>query len=215
LNVSGLKFHNRSMKYGYARVSTDDQNADMQLKALTRAGCKKVFKDEGLSGATTKRPALLRCFKALQYSDILVVWKLDRLARSLRDLITIMENFNKRGIKFRSLTEEINTTTPGGKLIFHIFAALAEFERALIIERTRAGMKAARARGVRPGPKPKLSRKQIDHARNLIEEGKRREGVADLFKVARATLYRALQNDEANLRPKPGLLACIFAASSP
>ena len=91
-------------KYGYARVSTDDQNADMQLKALNRAGCKKIFKDECLSGATTKRPALLRCFKALQYGDRLVVWKLDRLARSLRDLITVMEDFSEREINFRSLT---------------------------------------------------------------------------------------------------------------
>jgi DNA invertase Pin-like site-specific DNA recombinase len=192
LNVSGLMFHNRGMKYGYARVSTDDQNADMQMKALGRAGCKKVFKDEGLSGATTKRPALQRCLKALKDGDTLIVWKLDRLARSLRDLITLIEDFNSRGINFRSLTEDISTTTPGGKLVFHIFAALAEFERGLIIERTRAGMKAARARGVRPGPKPKLTRQQIEHARKLIAEGERRSDVADLFKVGRVTLYRAL-----------------------
>ena len=179
------------MKYGYARISTIDQNADMQLKALQRAGCKKIFKDE-LSGATTKRPSLLRCIKTLQDGDTLIVWKLDRLARSLRDLVSMIEDFEKRGIHFRSLTEEINTTTPGGKLIFHIFAALAEFERGLIIERTREGMKAARARGVRSGPKPKLSPQQIDHARKLIDQGKRREEVADLFKVGRTTLYRAL-----------------------
>jgi DNA invertase Pin-like site-specific DNA recombinase len=103
-----------------------------------------------------------------------------------------LDDFHRRGIHFRSLTEEINTDTPGGKLIFHIFAALAEFERGLSIERTRAGMKAARARGVRPGPKPKLSRQQIDHARKLIDSGQRREDVAGLFKVGRVTLYRAL-----------------------
>src|SRR6266849_6550857 len=179
------------MKYGYARVSTEDQNPALQLGALKKAGCQKMFKDER-TGATTKRPALLRCLKTLQDGDTLIVWKLDRLARSLRDLVSMLDDFHHRSIHFRSLTEEINTTTPGGKLIFHIFAALAEFERGLIIERTRAGMKAARARGVRPGPKPKLSRQQIEHARKLIEDGQRREDVADLFKVGRVTLYRAL-----------------------
>ena len=139
------------MKYGYARVSTEEQNPALQLAALKRAKCQKVFKDER-AGATTKRPALLRCLKALQDGDTLIVWKLDRLARSLRDLVTMLDDFHQRGIHFRSLTEDINTTTPGGRLIFHMFAALAEFERGLIIERTRAGMKAARARGVRPGP---------------------------------------------------------------
>ncbi len=179
------------MRYGYARISTIEQNADMQLKALQRAGCKKIFTDR-LTGATTKRPALLRCLKPLQDGDTLTVWKLDRLARSLRDLIAILEDFDKRGIHFRSLTEEINTATPGGKLIYHIFGALAEFERGLIIERTREGMKAARARGVKSGPPPKLTRQQTDHARQLIEDGQRREQVADLFKVSRSTLYRAL-----------------------
>ena len=179
------------MKYGYARVSTEDQNPALQLAALKKAGCKRIFKDEG-TGADTKRPALLRCLKTLQDGDTLIVWKLDRLARSLRDLVSMLDDFHQRGIHFRSLTEEINSSTPGGKLIFHIFAALAEFERGLIIERTRAGMNAARARGVRPGPKPKLSRQQIEHARKLIEDGQRREDVAALFKVGRVTLYRAL-----------------------
>jgi DNA invertase Pin-like site-specific DNA recombinase len=184
-------FHNCGMQYGYARVSSVDQNPDMQLKALQRAGCQKVFKDEA-SGATAKRPGLMRCIKSLQNGDRLTVWRLDRLARSLRDLVAMIEDFNKRGIQFRSLTEEINTTTPGGKLVFHIFAALAEFERGLIIERTREGMRAARARGVRSGPKPKLSRQQIEHAQRLIDEGQYRQRVADLFKVSRVTLYRAL-----------------------
>jgi DNA invertase Pin-like site-specific DNA recombinase len=116
------------MKYGYARISMIDQNADMQFKALRRAGRKpdKIFKDER-SGTTTKRPALLRCLKALTDGDTLIVWKLDRLARSMRDLIAMVDDFNKRGIRFHSLTEDINTTTPGGTLIFHIFAALAQF----------------------------------------------------------------------------------------
>jgi DNA invertase Pin-like site-specific DNA recombinase len=169
----------------------------MQINALVRAGCTKIFKDEGISGAVTNRPALLRCRKKLEPGDTLIVWKLDRLARSLRDLIAMLEDFQQRGIVFRSLTEEINTATPGGKLIFHIFGALAEFERGLIIEWTREGMKAARARGVRSGPKPKLSRQQITHARKLIEDGQRREDVADLFKVSRTTLYRTLSAESA------------------
>ena len=185
-------FHDYCMQYGYARISTIDQNPDMQLKALQRAGCKKIYTDQGISGSTTKRPALLRCLKALDDGDTLTVWKLDRLARSLRDLVAMLDDLNSRGIQFRSLTEEINTKTPGGKLVFHIFAALAEFERGLIIERTREGMKAARARGVRSGPKPKLSRQQIEHARKLIEEGQRHEATAALFNVSRVTLYRAL-----------------------
>src|SRR6266851_3074988 len=168
------------MKYGYARVSTEEQNPALQLAALKRAKCQKVFKDER-TGATTKRPALLRCLKALQDGDTLIVWKLDRLARSLRDLVTMLDDFHQRGIHFRSLTEDINTTTPGGRLIFHMFAALAEFERGLIIERTRAGMKAARARGVRPGPKPKLSRQQIEHARKHAGQ---RYAMAGLAKAA-------------------------------
>lgn len=179
------------MNYGYARVSTDDQNADMQLSALKTAGCEKLFTDER-TGTTMQRPALQRCLKVLEQGDILIVWKLDRLARSLRDLITLMDELSRRDVQFRSLTEEISTATPGGKLVFHIFAALAEFERGLIIERTRAGMKAARARGVRPGPKRKLTHQQIEHAKTLLGEGQRREQVADLFKVSRGTLYRAL-----------------------
>ena len=182
------------MKYGYARISTVDQNADMQLAALKKAGVdpKNIFKDER-TGATMQRPALLRCLKKLDTGDTLIVWKLDRLARSLADLISAVEGFEKKGVQFRSLTEEINTATPAGKLTFHIFAALAQFERALIVERTREGMKAARARGVRTGPPRKLTPQQIAHARKLISAGDHsREQIADLFKVGRKTLYRAL-----------------------
>jgi DNA invertase Pin-like site-specific DNA recombinase len=178
------------MKYGYARISTIDQNADMQLRALKRAGCGKIYKDE-VSGAA-KRPALLRCLAKLEDGDALIVWKLDRMARGLRELIGIIEDLSQRGVNFRSLTEEINTTTPSGKLSFHLFAALAEFERGLIIERTREGMKAARARGVRPGPKPKLTPQQLAHARCLIDENKPREEIAHLLSVSRSTLYRGL-----------------------
>jgi DNA invertase Pin-like site-specific DNA recombinase len=171
------------MKYGYARVSTDDQSTALQLAALKRAGCKTFFKDQGLSGATIKRPALLRCLKALQDGDTLIVWKLDRLGRSLRDLIAMLDDLKERGVKFRSLTE---------RAMWQMIGVLAELERSLISERTRAGVKAAQRRGVKFGRKPKLTPQQIAHARKLIDQGEDRQKVATLFKVGRKTLYRAL-----------------------
>ncbi len=133
------------MKYGYARVSTDDQNPALQLAALKKAGCKTIFKDDGISGATTKRPALLRCLKKLEHGDTLIVWKLDRLGRSLRDLITMLDDLKQRGVKFRSLTEAIDTETPTGRAMWQMIGVLAELERSLISERTRAGVKARKA----------------------------------------------------------------------
>ena len=180
------------MKYGYARVSTDDQSPALQLTALKRAGCKTVFKDDGLSGATTKRPALLRCLKKLEHGDTLTVWKLDRLGRSLRDLIAMLDDLKRRGVKFRSLTEAIDTETPTGRAMWQMIGVLAELEKSLISERTRAGVKAAQRRGVKFGRKPKLSQQQIDHARKLIDTGQRREDVATLLNVNRTTLYRTL-----------------------
>jgi DNA invertase Pin-like site-specific DNA recombinase len=180
------------MKYGYARVSTDDQNPDLQIGALKNAGCKTVFRDDGLSGATTKRPALLRCLKKLEHGDTLIVWKLDRLGRSLRDLIAMLDDLKHRGVKFRSLTEAIDTETPTGRAMWQMIGVLAELERSLISERTRAGAKAAKARGVKFGRKPKLTAQQKAHARKLIESGERREEVAGLLNVNRSTLYRAL-----------------------
>jgi DNA invertase Pin-like site-specific DNA recombinase len=180
------------MKYGYARVSTDDQNSGLQLAALKKAGCQTVFKDEGISGATTKRPALLRCLKKLEHGDTLTVWKLDRLGRSLRDLITMLDDLRARGVKFRSLTEAIDTDTPTGRARWQMIGVLAELERSLISERTRAGVKAAQRRGVKFGRKPKLTSQQLTHARKLIGDGQRREDAAALLNVARTTLYRAL-----------------------
>src|SRR5713101_3231156 len=161
----------QGMKYGYARVSTDDQTPALQLAALKKAGCKMVFKDDGLSGATTKRPALLRCLKKLELRDTLIVWKLDRLGRSLRDLITMLDDLKRRGVKFRSLTEHIDTDTPTGRAMWQMIGLLAELERSLISERTRAGVKAAKRSGVKFGRKRKLNPQQIDHARKLIDEG--------------------------------------------
>src|SRR5450759_2061943 len=192
LQVSQLCLIIAAMKYGYARVSTEDQTPALQLAALKRAGCKAVFKDEGLSGATIKRPALARCLTTLQPGDTLTVWKLDRLGRSLRDLITMLDDLRARGIKFRSLTEAIDTDTPTGRAMWQMIGVLAELERSLISERTRAGVKAARRRGVKFGRKLKLSNQQIEHARKLIEKGESRQYVADLLNVGRVTLYRAL-----------------------
>src|ERR1700689_4199875 len=180
------------MKYGYARVLTDDQNPALQLAALKKTGCQTVFKDEGLSGATTKSPALLPCLKKLEHGDTLIVWKLDRLGRSLRDLITMLDDLRARGVKFYSLTEAIDTTTPTGRAMWQMIGVLAELERSLISERTRAGVKAAQRRGVKFGRKVKLTPEQINHARKLIDRGEARQYVADLLNVGRSTLYRAL-----------------------
>jgi DNA invertase Pin-like site-specific DNA recombinase len=164
----------------------------MQLKALQRAGCKKIFTDRR-TGAITKRPALTRCLKTLKDGDTLTVWKLDRLGRSLRDLITMLDELKQRGVKFRSLTEHIDTDAPTGRAMWQMISLLAELERSFISERTRAGVKAAQRRGVQFGRKRKLTAQQLDHARALIEKGEHdRQGIAELFKVSRTTLYRAL-----------------------
>ena len=161
------------MKYGYARVSTEDQNPAMQLAALKKAGCAKLFKDE-VTGAHVNRPALTRCLKTLKTGDMLIVWKLDRLGRSLRDLIHMLDGVTQQGIKFRSLTEAIDTETPTGRAMWQMIGVLAELERSLIAERTRAGVKAAQRRGVKFGRKVKLTPEQIDHARKLIDKGEAR-----------------------------------------
>ena len=185
------------MKYGYARVSTDDQNTALQLAALKRAGCTTLFTDEGLSGATVKRPALTRCLKALRPGDTLIVWKLDRLGRNLRDLITLLDELRTQGIKFRSLTEHIDTETAAGRAMWQMIGVLAELERSLITERTRAGAKAAKSRGVKFGRKLKLTPQQKHHARQLLTQGMTVQEVASLLNVHRATLYRALHREAA------------------
>lgn len=180
------------MKYGSARVSTEDQSPALQLTALKCVGCKAIFQDEGLSGATVKRPALSRCLKKLQRGDTLIVWKLDRLGRSLHDLITMLDELRGRGVKFHSLIEAIDTTTPTGRAMWQMIGVLAELERSLIGERTQAGMKEARRRGGQFGRKKKLSPAQVAKAKKLIQQGERVEDVAVLWNVVRSTLYRAL-----------------------
>jgi len=180
------------MKYGYARVSTDDQNPDLQLTALKAAGCDKIFTDKA-TGAHVKRPELTQCLKELKEGDTLTVWKLDRLGRSLRDLITMLDDLKARVVAFQSLTEAIDTTTPTGRAMWQMVGILAELERSLIQERTKAGRSAAIARGMKMGRKPLLTPQQTAHARKLLEQGEHHDTVAQSLGVSRRTLYRALQ----------------------
>src|SRR5215510_710860 len=179
------------MKIGYCRVSTDDQNPDLQLAALKRAGCKQIFTDKA-TGAHIKRPELAKCLKALKVGDVLVVWKLDRLGRSLHDLIGLLDDLKTRGVAFKSLTESIDTATPTGRAMWQMVGILAELERSLIQERTKAGRAAAKARGVKMGRKPLLSASQVAHARKLLEQGQRARQIGQLLKVSERTVERAL-----------------------
>jgi len=177
---------------GYARVSTQDQNPALQLDALKAIGCEKVFVEKA-SGAQRERPEMKAALDYMRAGDSLVVWKLDRLARSMKQLIETVEMLEGQGIGFRSLTEAIDTTTAGGKLVFHIFGALAEFERSIIRERTRAGLDAAKARGRRGGRPPKLTEKDLTAARAMLAEASITvEDVAKRLGVSPATLYRHL-----------------------
>ena len=180
------------MLIGYTRVSTQDQNPELQLDALKQAGCERIF-EEKASGAKRDRPELAEALKYMRRGDTLVVWKLDRLARSLKQLIETVEHLEKQEIGFRSLTENIDTTTPGGKLIFHIFGALAEFERSIIRERTIAGLASAKARG-RVGGRPKaLSEEDITKAKALLRDPQiTAQQVADTLGISLSTLYSYL-----------------------
>lgn len=180
------------MLVGYARVSTRDQKPELQLDALAQAGCEKVF-EETASGAQRDRPQLQAALDYMRAGDTLVVWKLDRLARSMKQLIETVERLDEAGIGFRSVTEAIDTTTAGGKLVFHIFGALAEFERSIIRERTRAGLEAAKARGRVGGRPSKLNADDLKMARTLLAEGSMTvHDIARRLNVSPATLYRHL-----------------------
>ena len=180
------------MLVGYARVSTQDQKPELQLDALKAAGCEKVFVEKA-SGAQRERPELTAALDYVRDGDTLVVWKLDRLARSMKQLIETVEGLEDKGIGFRSLTEAIDTTTAGGKLVFHVFGALAEFERSIIRERTRAGLDAARARGRKGGRPPKLKEADLKAARAMLaDKSITVEEVAKHLRVSPATLYRHL-----------------------
>ena len=178
------------MLIGYARVSTQDQTLNLQNDALEKAGCSKIFTDT-ISGAKTERPGLEQALSYVRSGDTLVVWRLDRLGRSLRHLIETITALHERGIGFKSITENIDTTTSGGKLVFHIFGALAEFERDIITERTLAGIQAARARGKKGGRPKVLKDKKMAMAQALYDDKK--NSVAEICKtlnISRSTLYR-------------------------
>lgn len=184
------------MKVGYARVSTADQNLNLQTDALRKAGCEKIFTDTA-SGAVDSRKGLTDAIEFCRAGDSLVVWKLDRLGRSLKHLIETVNKLQAKEVGFVSLQENIDTTTSGGKLVFHVFGALAEFERELIRERTRAGLAASRARGKLGGRPKKLTAKQIEMARKLLKDSSNSiTEICATLKISRATLYRYCQPNE-------------------
>ena len=183
------------MRIGYARVSTEEQNLSLQIDALKAAGCARIYRDEGVSAVARERPEFAAALAALQPGDTLVIWKMDRAFRSLLNALQVLEEFEARGVNFHSLTDAIDTTTPMGRFAYQITNAFGELERALIIERTKAGMAAARKRGVRIGRPPKLTAEQIAQARAELAAGSATiTALARRFGVAPRTLSRALDN---------------------
>lgn len=177
------------MLIGYVRVSTNDQNTALQRNALDSAGCELIFEDK-MSGKNSERPGLKKVLRTLSAGDTLVVWKLDRLGRSMRHLVVLVEELRDRGINFRSLTDSIDTSTPMGRFFFHVMGALAEMERELIVERTRAGLAASRAEGRVGGSRSKLTDEQWAQAGRLIAAGEPRQRVAIIYDVGVSTLYK-------------------------
>lgn len=190
------------MKIGYARVSTSDQNLDLQKDALDKAGCKKIFVDE-ISGTVAKREGLEKAKEVLREGDVLIVWRLDRLGRSIRDLIDWVNHLEEEGIGFRSLQESIDTTTSSGKLVFHIFAALAEFERNLIRERTNAGLVAARTRGRLGGRKKSLNAKERKRAVEMYQRKNQTvKQICEMMNITKPTLYAYIRDEQTNQKAK-------------
>lgn len=183
------------MKIGYARVSTDEQSLSLQIDALKEAKCDIIYTDHGISGALGTRPGLDKTLTTLVAGDRLVVWRLDRLGRSLVNLIQLLDKLGQNKVSFHSLNENIDTSSSGGRLVFHLMAALAEFERALISERTRAGMEAARSRGQRIGRPSSLTLEQRHHADQMIKNGYRSiNEMADQYSIHPRTLRRLLNS---------------------
>jgi len=177
------------MLIGYARVSTLDQNLELQTEALNKAGCKKIFEDK-ISGSRTERPGLFKAQEALRDGDTLVVWKLDRLGRSVKHLVDLVSQLYKQGVQFKSLTDSIDTATPSGRFFFHVMASLAEMERELTIERTRAGLEVARQLGRKGGRKRKMTESKIKSAKKLLASGVPPRDVASNLGISVPTLYR-------------------------
>ncbi|GGB97117.1 recombinase [Oxalicibacterium flavum] len=183
---------NTEIKYGYARVSTEDQNLDLQIAALKKANCDRIYTDKGFSGTLDSRPGLNALLRKLKPGNTLVVWRLDRLGRSLRYLVDTIDHLGKKDVHFVSLTENIDTTSSGGVLLFHMMAAMAQFESALISERTKAGMAAARANGKHVGRKRSLTPEQCDEARKAISNNVSLKDVATIYAVHPRTLRRLM-----------------------
>lgn len=185
------------MNIGYARGSTSGQDLELQRQLLTQAGCARIF-EEKISGAKMERPELLRLLDHLREGDVVIVSRLDRLARSTIDLLSIAEQLNSLGAGLQSLAEPwLNTTSAAGQMIMTVFAGMASFERSLIVDRTRAGREAALKKGVKFGPKPRLTKEQIEHAETLVAAGKSVAQIAGLLGVHRATLYRSLNRSNS------------------
>jgi DNA invertase Pin-like site-specific DNA recombinase len=197
------------MLVGYARVSTRDQNASMQEAALGKAGCERIFV-ETASGATAKRVELQKALEFVRKGDCLVVWKLDRLGRSLRDLIEIVSIMKDGGVRLRSLTERIDTTTPAGEMFFHLIGAMAQMERDLIRERTQEGLLRARALGRLNGRPKKLKGERLEAAKAMLQSGMPYSQAAKALEVSRGTLYRACPWEAM----KPGMIRRKMAAAA-
>lgn len=179
------------MRIGYARVSRDDQNLDLQIQALAQAGCERVF-SEKVSGAQSDRPALQEALSQLRDGDAFVVWKLDRLGRGVKGLVDLVTDLEVRRVHFQSLTDQIDTSTPAGRFFFHVMASLAQMERELIAERTRAGLEAARRLGRVGGRKRRMTESKVESARQLLVSGMLPKDVAKNLGVSVPTLYRWL-----------------------
>lgn len=177
------------MLIGYARVSTQDQNLNLQIEALNKAGCKKNFNDK-VSGVRAERPGLGKALEMLREGDTLVVWKLDRLGRSVKNLVDLVSDLHEKGIHFKSLTDAIDTSSPSGRFFFHVMASLAEMERELAIERTRAGLEVARQLGRKGGRKRQMTDSKIDSAKKLLANGIPPRDVAKNLGISVPTLYR-------------------------
>lgn len=182
---------------GYARVSkTEGQKTGPQIEALEAAGCRRIFEDHA-SGGRWDRPELLRLLERIGAGDVLVVWKLDRLSRSLKDLLFILDKIDKAGAGFRSLTENIDSTTPSGRMMMHMLGSFAQFEREMVRERTQAGLRAARAQGRGGGRQPKLTQQQQAEVLTMLKAGRSAADIARIFRVHRTTISRVAANDAA------------------
>jgi DNA invertase Pin-like site-specific DNA recombinase len=186
------------MLIGYARVSTQDQNLELQRKALLDAGCEKIF-DDKVSGSRSERPGLAQALEMLRDGDILVVWKLDRLGRSVKHLVDLVGELDELGVHFRSLTDSIDTSTASGRFFFHVMASLAEMERELTVERTRAGLEVARQLGRIGGRKRKMTDSKIDTAKKLLAGGTPPNDVAKDLGISVPTLYRWIPAAESTI----------------